>query len=159
MNNTQTKKGGRTMTHKKVIPLLLVLMTTLPFAATAQDELPAPFNKLITNQTSPINDQNETSIAISSLSTPGVDLVQLVGWHEYVAFEGLQPGYAFTTNGGATWTSGFIPDAEGHPGGTDPSVAFDRFGYAYYCYLAMGVGTFGRVYLVRSTNLGSSWLP
>ncbi len=94
-------------------------------------------------------DQSETAVAISPLSTS----IQLAAWNDTQDDQFSQPGFGFTTNGGNTWALGLLPDVI-NPSliwGFDPSVAFDRSGNAYYCYIASS-GGLGPVYVARTTT-------
>lgn len=103
------------------------------------------------------SDQMETSIAINHLNNSFL----IAGWNDYrYSAEGKPPvsGYSFSIDGGITWTT---PDTLWVPSyryGIDPSVAFDSFGNAYFCYIAgTGVPPGGWVYVAKTANLGEAW--
>lgn len=62
---------------------------------------------------------------------------------------------------GQTWTAGTVPSAATPPNAyaSDPSIAFDRFGAAYYAYLGLGAGSAfdSQLLLARSPDGGASW--
>ena len=72
-------------------------------------------------------------------------------------------GWATSTNGGATWTSGFLPSitANGVPAGpygqvTDPAVAYDAQD-SVWLISSLGIGSTTDVLTSRSTNGGLTW--
>jgi hypothetical protein len=71
-------------------------------------------------------------------------------------------GWATSTNGGATWTSGFLPGITTNAGGTygqasDPSVAYDDK-HKIWLISSLGLGgSATNVLTSRSTNGGLTW--
>ena len=100
-------------------------------------------------------DQSETTVAISPLNSN----ILLSAWNDFRTFDPRpQPGYAFSTNNGQTWSENIVlpPD---YLYGVDPSVAFDKFGHAFYCYTPSPDGSYGPIYVSRTTNFGPPWFP
>ncbi|MBI4535239.1 MAG: hypothetical protein HY708_03100 [Ignavibacteriae bacterium] len=79
-------------------------------------------------------DQSETAIAVH----PTNPKILLAGWMDYRDDNHAKPFFAFSTDGGLNWSVGsqsvLRNEADIH--GVDPSVAFDRYGYAYYGVVA-----------------------
>ena len=65
-------------------------------------------------------DQSETAIAISPLNSNYL----LGAWNDFRSVTFLEPGYAFSTDGGSTWNDAVVTPP-GYRYGFDPSVAFD----------------------------------
>jgi hypothetical protein len=70
-------------------------------------------------------------------------------------------GWATSTNGGATWTSGFLPGITGNAGGpygqaSDAAVAFDAK-HNVWLISSLGIGSNVDVLTSRSTNGGLTW--
>lgn len=90
--------------------------------------------------------ETETAIAVSPLNSNYV----IAGWNDRTS-PGLgdRSGYAFSFDGGQTWTGGIImnlPDSTQYPLGIDPSVAFDTHGDAFFCHIG---GTSSGVHWIR----------
>ncbi len=62
--------------------------------------------------------------------------------------------YYYTSNGGASWAEGTLPDPYDLG---DSQMAFDAAGNVYYCY----IGTFfhSGIFINKSTNGGVTWFP
>jgi hypothetical protein len=72
--------------------------------------------------------------------------IQLGAWND----RGVdQPGYAFSTDGGANWVAGLLP-----PHGGNPSVGFDKHNVAYYCYIDRDDS---RIHVSRNSDRGPVW--
>jgi hypothetical protein len=92
-------------------------------------------------------DQSETAIAVSPLNLNYVMGV----WNDFRGGQFVGPGYGFSTDGGNTWYDAVIsPLPTPYTFGFDPSVAFDRYGNAFYCYVAYS--PFARVAVSRTTS-------
>jgi hypothetical protein len=99
-------------------------------------------------------DQSEPTIAVSPLNSNNV----IAAWNDFRVINGndfSKPGYAFSTNGGQTWSEAIVTPS-GYTNGFDPSVSFDRFGNAFYCYVA-STGSLGPIYVSRTTDFGANW--
>src|SRR6266852_952611 len=70
-------------------------------------------------------------------------------------------GYSFSTDGGLTWTSAFVPPAPGVGPFTfgDGVVAVDRRGNFYYDSLGLTADAHGYVTVNKSTDGGRTFLP
>ncbi len=101
--------------------------------------------------------QFELSVAINPLDSNNV----IIGLIDDSSFSTL--GYCVTKDGGATWSRKLLPQRTNFvfDNATDPSVAFDANGSAYF-----GLGFYGgdsvndyanAVGLFRSTDLGADW--
>jgi hypothetical protein len=90
------------------------------------------------------NNPEETSIAINPLDPSNV-----IG----VAQNADCCFYA-TTDGGGTWSDGNLVDPYCLG---DPSITFDRRGYAYYCYI--GTWSHSGIFINRTTDGGRTWMP
>ncbi len=67
-------------------------------------------------------------------------------------------GFASSTDGGATWNSGFMPPAAGAAETFgDPSVGVDRNGVFYFANLAADANGNSAISVNRSDNGGKSW--
>ncbi len=71
--------------------------------------------------------QNEPAVAIN----PTNPMNLIVGSNDYRTSIG-KPGYAYSNNEGATWTSNILPGIPAAHSGGDPSVSFDATGNAYF---------------------------
>ncbi|HEY4683045.1 MAG TPA: sialidase family protein [Candidatus Acidoferrales bacterium] len=100
---------------------------------------------------------NEISIAINPLNPKNI----LVAFNDFSPANSV--GWAFTLDGGKTWTvNEALPNLTTPTGGewdfaADPSVDFDRFGNAYIgvlAYDATGQGASGGVFVYRSRDFG-----
>lgn len=110
--------------------------------AYAQSQYPTTY---VTND---LKDQSETAIAIS----PSNPSLLMSVWNDF-HYGNSKPGYAFSTDGGNSWTTeDVIPAHDGYTNGVDPSAAFDRYGNAYYCYIASLNGGYGPIYVSKTTT-------
>jgi hypothetical protein len=124
----------------KHIILFLVIAASYSFAQFT--------NVAITTNTA---DQSEPTIAVSPINSNNV----LGAWNEFRSGSFSKAGYAYSTNKGTTWTEKILVAPSGYTYGFDPSVAYDRYGNAFYCYIAYSVGPLGNVYVSRTTNLSN----
>lgn len=102
----------------------------------------------------------ETSIAINPTDASNM----VAGW---ISSGDRTCGFGVSDDGGATWSDGVVPGIQLTSGGsfdrgTDPSVAFDKFGNAYFSCLGFNLGpaslgSAGTVFVSKSTNGGHSW--
>ncbi|MCX6150012.1 MAG: hypothetical protein NTX22_05765 [Ignavibacteriales bacterium] len=92
------------------------------------------------------NHQSEVSISISPINS-----------NKLAAGANTDPGQGFyySTDGSNTW-SGNDHLLTTSVSATDPSLAFDRKGNAFFNYIDV-VGSNGRLYLSKSTNGGINW--
>jgi hypothetical protein len=96
------------------------------------------------------NDQSETAVAVSPLNINYL----MTGWNDIISISNSSMGFAFSTDGGNSWTHSTVRPFEG---GTlnqnaDPSVAFDRFGNAFICYYYYSSATNKVIYVSRTTT-------
>ena len=94
-------------------------------------------------------DQSEPAIAVSPLNNS----ILLAVWNDFRATTYSKPGYAFSTNGGGSWTNDtvFNPMPGGFSYGVDPSCSFDRRGNAFFCYfLTNSISVPGQVWISRT---------
>ncbi len=99
---------------------------------------------------------NEPSFAIS-MTDPNV---LVAGWRQFATINSSfrKAGYAFSHDGGLTWTNGGIlvdPPGTNNPNQTDPALAADRFGNIFYNSMLFGSADGQTVY--KSTDGGVSW--
>jgi hypothetical protein len=104
-------------------------------------------------------DQSETQIAVSPLNNN-----LLIGvWNDYGDTNYSQAGYRLTTNGGTTWSGGILsPPSVLHHYiyGFNPSISFDRYNNAFYCYIATNQSTpenGGATCVAKSADQGITW--
>jgi len=104
-----------------------------------------PPNKKVT-----LNNQRQDECAIAVKQD-----TLFVGWNDYRLGSHTQPapGFSFSTDGGNNWTTDAI--ITGFTGGGDPSTAFDRSGYAYYCFVAPPSWIPN---VSRTNDLGINWI-
>lgn len=93
---------------------------------------------------------NESSIAVDPIDPDNI----VIGWRQFdnVSSNFRQAGWAFSSDGGETWTAGTL-----NPGffRSDPSLGFNALGDVYYMSLD---GNF-LVQFFKSSNGGVSWGP
>jgi hypothetical protein len=53
-------------------------------------------------------DQSESVIAVSPMSSPLPESVQMTAWNDLSDGEYSRPGYGFTTDGGLNWNIGVV---------------------------------------------------
>lgn len=101
-------------------------------------------------------DQSETAIAVDPLENQNL----MATWNDFrlvYDYNYVVPGYGFSSDGGYSWTTSYIL----HPDylfGYDPSCAFDRYGYAFYCYCASNDdGGPTPVSVSRTPDAGQTW--
>ncbi len=111
------------MTHCRIVCVSCLFCLTA-LSSSAQFK-----NYKITSDTS---DQCETAIAVNPVN-PNVLLAAWNDWRPNPGFLRVKPGFAFSVDGGLTWKDSVIWDAASY-GDADPSVAFNRYGYAFYCH-------------------------
>ena len=102
----------------------------------------------------------ETSIAINPTNAQNM----VAGW---ISSGDHTCGFGVSDDGGVTWSIGVLPGIQLASGGsydrgTDPSVAFDKYGNAYFSCLAFNLGpqaggSAGTVFVSKSTDGGHSW--
>ena len=153
-HHSLTPEKGRAM-KKDFRPLLIILQLSVAVSAFAQEYT----NVRVTNNQ---EDQSESAIAISPLSV----LNQMVVFNDYQDEQMVpEPGYAFSTNAGQDWSLGILGNITVPPPwnlldyGFNQSVGFDRYGYAYYCYVATNTAepNLGSIYVSRTSDFGDSW--
>ncbi len=108
------------------------------------------------------NRDAETTIAINPVNPQNV----VAGWIQSAA-DGSTCAVGASFNGGRTWTYAPLPgiilrDGGAFDVGTDPGVAFDAFGNAYYTCLAFdlfppGTGSAGVIFVSKSVDGGVTW--
>src|SRR5919201_6743159 len=102
----------------------------------------------------------ETSIAVNPKNANNL----VAGW---ISPGDQTCGFGVSFDGGLSWKVGVVPGIQRSSGGTfdfgtDPSVAFDRTGNAYYTCLAFNnfppaTGSAGTIFVSKSTNGGRTW--
>jgi len=102
--------------------------------------------------------EHETAVAIDPTNTDTL----LIVWNDFsdTTTPGVQPGYAFSTNGGTSWmTPGIVPNvSDSFAFGFDPSVGIDRGHRSFYGYCgSLGGSSKGPVFVSETTNLGTGW--
>lgn len=101
--------------------------------------------------------QTEPIITVNPLNQN----ILLAAWNDWRPIENniySKPGYAFSTNSGQSWIDA-IELPPGFTNGYDPSVAFDKYGNAFYCYIAAQQPyALGRVFVSKTTNFGDPWI-
>jgi hypothetical protein len=132
--------------HQKILTVIVLLLAI----ASVYAQFP---NVRVTSNT---YDQSETAIAVSPLNGN-----YLIGtWNDFRSGVFSQAGYAVSLNGGYTWTEGIVRapgNLTSYIYGFDPSVAIDRDGKMFYCYIAASGISLGGTFVARSTDQGSTW--
>jgi hypothetical protein len=84
--------------------------------------------------------------------------IQFVAYGDNANPQYYWPGYALSTNRGATWTTDWIQPLSDVEGILEPGCAIDRNGRIYYTYTGHDWNT-GRynIYIAITTNQGASW--
>ncbi|MDI6767727.1 MAG: sialidase family protein, partial [Bacteroidota bacterium] len=106
-------------------------------------------------------DQSETAIAVSPLNSMNI----IGAWNDYRIDNNriYRAGVGISTDGGGTWRDSILDASSleglsGYDYGCNPSVAFDRYGNVYYCYVAVGQdGDSAAIVVARSNNQGQNW--
>lgn len=119
---------------RSTAPLLAVLLSAPISPLAAQ---PYPNVKINSRDNGP----EETAIAINPSDPQNIVAVAQAPCHYYASFDG-----------GHTWAEGELPDPRNLG---DPSITFDRFGNAFYCYI--GGWSNSGIFVSRSTDGGASW--
>ncbi len=120
---------------------------------------PEPHNWLFPNvnvTSSPYFSQNEPAVAINPLDSLNI----IIGANDDRIYN--QMGVYSTTDGGLTWLNQFLPNSSSwNDLAYDPSIAFDRFGTAYFlCGRSANDGTpqpQNDVALFQSSDHGQTW--
>lgn len=109
-------------------------------------------------------DQSEMAIAVSPLNGN----LLLGSWNDFRITPNTfsQAGFGRSTDGGDTWQEGILPAPSNQSSyiyGFDPSVAFDRYGNAFYGYIATSYSNYlndylGATYVAKSTDGGANWI-
>ncbi len=100
-------------------------------------------------------DQSETAISVD----PNNSNHLMATWNDFNNGTYSKPGFAFSTDGGNSWSVGVIDSSStALHYGVDPSCAFDRYGNAYYTYIATTSGVSPTIiYISKTTNNGPPW--
>ncbi|MEW5844415.1 MAG: T9SS type A sorting domain-containing protein [Bacteroidota bacterium] len=114
--------------------VLIVLLSIVTYSQQYQ-----PTNIAVTAS----GDQRETAITVD----PNNSNHLMATWNDFNGSP-YQPGYAFSTDGGNTWSTGLISVV-----GFDPSCAIDRVGREYYTYAVSS----GPITMSYSTTDGPPW--
>jgi hypothetical protein len=135
--------------------LVAVFATIVLFPAVVQGAVTS-----VVQITSDVDRDAETSIAINPTDASNI----VAGW---ISSADRTCGFGVSDDGGATWNVGVVPGIQQTSGGsfdvgTDPSVAFDKYGNAYFSCLAFNLGpsslgSAGTVFVSKSTDGGHSW--
>ncbi len=100
---------------------------------------------------SAVQDQSEATVAVSPLNSN----LLIAAWNDFQYTNNSSAGFSFSTDAGQSWSDFDALEIPSHTGGFDPSVAFDRYGNAFYCCIATG-GSYS-VYVSRTSDLGITW--
>lgn len=97
-------------------------------------------------------DQSETAITADINNSN-----HLMGtWNDFSNGTFSRPGFAFSTDGGNSWSTGVITPNVGY--GFDPSCVIDKSGNEYYTYGATSTpGVLGAIDISVSTDNGQHW--
>ncbi|MEW6197030.1 MAG: hypothetical protein AB1521_17925 [Bacteroidota bacterium] len=113
------------MIVKKILSVLFLLSIYI---------YPQGYQPTINNVITHDSLQHETAISVN----PNNPQHLLAVWNDFRNFipddqtnKYVNPGYAFSTDGGTTWTSNILTPNSNFPYGFDPSCSFDNNGYAY----------------------------
>jgi hypothetical protein len=112
-------------------------------------------NRQVTNNP---YDQSETAIAVDPINNMNIISV----WNDYRidTNQAYRAGYGISTDGGSTWLEGILDISSLLPEykyGANPSVAFDRYGNVFYCYVACDGTEDGQaIVVVKSSDLGAT---
>lgn len=98
-------------------------------------------------------DQSEVTVAASPLNPNYL----MAAWNNFGSVGYSKPGYAFSTNGGSSWSLAILPPHGGFSYGFDPTAAFDKFGNAFYGHIASPLEELGATYVSRTPDLGANW--
>lgn len=131
-------KKGNNMKTSRFIFTIIVLSLPIAIAFAQYNNV-----RLTTNA----YDQSEPAIAVSPLNSNYL----FSSWNDFRSDYFSQAGYAFSTDKGVTWGDNVVPAHNNYTYGFDPSVAFDRYGNAYLCYVA-SAGDLGPIYVSRTTT-------
>src|SRR5258708_7271661 len=135
---------------------LIYFLSAMSVLISSSDRMiaqPCPIvNSRVTTDGGP---QGETAIAVNPLDCNKL----MAGWGDFrstvvidgVTYRTFQPGFSFSTNGGVSWSAEAVIPITPHVTQVgDPSVAFDRYGYSYFCY---GSQYDGYVHVSRSSDM------
>ena len=115
---------------------------------------PAFYTNVTANQDATNQPQNETTIAVNPTDRGNI----VGGWNDYRVGT-VHVGFASTSDGGATWTDGLVPESEHREQG-DPAVAASADGDFYMAMISFErISNAGGVYVARSDNGGRTFLP
>lgn len=145
---------GRGTGGVRILAVLTVILFTPLFAQAARpvDVIQVTFDNDL---------DGETSIAVNPVNPRNL----LAGW---ISLGDQTCGFAVSFDGGLSWpVVGVVPGIQKQSGGqfdrgTDPSVAFDKDGNAFYTCLAFnffppGTGSAGTIFVSKSTDGGVTW--
>lgn len=131
------------MNNLKFFPILLML-TIIPALLVSQ-----PVTRAVATHSL---DQCETNIAVN----PANPNILMAVYNDFSEGDTAKPGYAFSTDGGVSWSTGIFSRV-GYYGGADPSCAIDRQGRAFYCYAASKTADDWRPVVTSTTDRGANW--
>ncbi len=136
----------------KIFQIIIAILAMLFMNANVFAQYP---NTQVTNNP---NDQSETAIAVSPVNSMNV----IGAWNDYRYPPYVyKPAFGISTDGGSTWREDTLSADSvltGYVYGTNPSVAYDRYGNVFYCYVAMDGSDDGSAIVVaKSSNLGINW--
>ncbi|RLF34209.1 MAG: hypothetical protein DRN07_00575, partial [Thermoplasmata archaeon] len=108
--------------------------------------------------------QNEISLTLIPGTQPGKPQVLLAAYNDNPYSFGSGIGYGYSTDGGATWTTGNLPFPFNPLTGMnmdqefDPTATSDTLGNLYIGHIASEIGGSSGLYVHKSTNGGGTWL-
>jgi hypothetical protein len=129
---------------------LALSFLVLPLSGTSSA---AAWGNLQLNQDATTELQNEEQIAINPTDPDNMVAV----WRDFrLGFR--QVGWAYTFDGGVSWTEGGLIDEPNYPWQSDPGVTADRDGNFYAVLLSLvSTSQPNGIYVVKSTDGGMSW--
>ena len=140
---------GRLQRRMGVIVALLFLLWATEAAPAAEVQV----NSVDTNATNLDNftTESETNVAIAgSMVVVGYNTSRQAGLLGAGSFNSLS-GFAWSSDGGASFTDGGFVPAGGNVLGGDPAVAFDGAGTLYYASIGSNSGRVSRIFVSQST--------
>jgi hypothetical protein len=130
---------------KRFIIILILMTGSYMYSQWANINLAGPFDVI---------PQSECTIGMH----PANNNLLMVAFNDFTTLSESQPGFTYSTDGGQSFISlQSIPDATSLFG-FDPCIQFNSNNTIFYSYISSTPeNTLGRVYVSRTTNLGSSW--
>lgn len=139
-------RGGNTQANDGALDNIQIFAGFRPFVSFTQSEtsLAANGRRIVATYNTSANQP-----LIPNPSGPG-----LVFQHRFLS------GFSSSTDGGQTWTSGFLPPVPGSQFTFgDPSADVDRFGNFYFAGLGTNAAGAFTIQVNKSTDGGATWSP